>query len=100
FARESQFGERIAHGMLVLSYAMGLVPLDPARVVALRKLADVAFKEPVRLGDTVRVEGHFARLADVSPELGLVTCALRVRNQRDKLVVRGAIEILWRRCRP
>jgi acyl dehydratase len=100
FARESHFGERIAHGMLVLSYALGLVPLDPDRVVALCRLADVAFKQPVRLGDTLRVEGHFSRLSDVSPELGLVTCSLRVRNQRDKIVVRAAVEILWRRCCP
>ena len=29
WAAASPFGERIAHGMLVLSLAVGLVPLDP-----------------------------------------------------------------------
>ena len=29
WAAESPFGERIAHGMLVLSYAVGLLPIDP-----------------------------------------------------------------------
>ena len=33
-ARSRAFGERIAHGMLVLSYAVGLAGFDPERVVA------------------------------------------------------------------
>jgi 3-hydroxybutyryl-CoA dehydratase len=97
FASASRFGERIAHGMLVLSYSIGLVPLDPARIVALRKLRDVAFKAPVRLGDTVSVVGEVTGLTPVAPELGLVTCGWRIRNQDGATVVRAAIEILWRR---
>ena len=37
WAAGSPFGERIAHGMLVVSLAAGLVPFDPGRVVALRR---------------------------------------------------------------
>ena len=51
WAAASPFGERIAHGMLVLSLAVGLVPLDPARVLALRRVSDVVFKRPVRLDE-------------------------------------------------
>ena len=29
WAAEGPFGERVAHGMLVLSYAVGLLPIDP-----------------------------------------------------------------------
>ena len=36
WAAQSRFGERIAHGMLVLSYSVGLMGFDPERVVALR----------------------------------------------------------------
>src|ERR687892_820757 len=57
WAARSRFGERIAHGLLVLSYAAGLVPFDPDRVVALRKVGDAVFKHPVMIGDTVHVEG-------------------------------------------
>ena len=46
WAAGSRFGERIAHGLLVLSYAAGLVPLDPERVVALRRVGDAVFKQP------------------------------------------------------
>src|SRR5487761_2426991 len=41
WAARSPFGERIAHGMLTVSLGVGLVPLDPDRVVALRRLGDV-----------------------------------------------------------
>ena len=53
-----RFGERVAHGMLVLSYAVGLMPFDPERVVALRGLESVTFKRPVRIGDTIRVRSR------------------------------------------
>jgi acyl dehydratase len=97
WATESLFGERIAHGMLVLSYAVGLAPLDPGRVVALRGLRDVVFKRPVRLGDAIRVRGRVEQLLPVSDSAGLVTCRWSVLNQRDELCVRAEVDIVWRR---
>ncbi len=58
WAASSPFGERIAHGMLVLSLAVGLVPLDPERVLALRGIDDVVFKRPVRLDESIYVAGE------------------------------------------
>jgi acyl dehydratase len=97
WAAESVFGERIAHGMLVLGYAVGLAPLDPARVMALRGLRDVVFKRPVVLGDTIRVRGSINRLLPVGDAAGLVTCRWSVLNQRDEVCVRAEVDILWRR---
>ena len=97
WAAGSAFGERIAHGMLVISFAVGLVPLDPRRVVALRRLGDVVFKRPVRLGDTLRVSGKVAELAAVSDEAGLVTFAWSIHNQDDQLVCRARVEVVWSR---
>ncbi len=62
WAASSSFGERIAHGMLVLSFALGLVEFDPDRVVALRGLTRATFKAPVRIGDTIRAEASVASL--------------------------------------
>ena len=100
WARDSAFGERIAHGMLVLSYAVGLVEFDPDRVVALRRVADAVFKRPVRLGDTIRVRGLVTGLTPVGDEAGLVTLAWTIVNQRDQTVVRARVEVLWRREAP
>lgn len=97
WAKESVFGERIAHGLLVLSYAAGQLPLDPERVVALRRVANAVFKRPVRIGDTIRVEGTIERRAELPDGLGLVTCRWRVLNQRDRLVAQADVEVLWRR---
>ena len=97
WAAMSPFGGRIAHGMLVLSYAVGLVEFDPERVLALRRVADAVFKRPVRLGDTIRVRGSVESCAPVSEAAGLVTLGVRVVNQRDELVLRARVEVVWRR---
>jgi 3-hydroxybutyryl-CoA dehydratase len=97
WAAESRFGERVAHGMLVLSYAIGLVPLDPARVVALRGLESVSFKRPVRIGDTVRVKGRVVGTRRLDDEVELVTFDWRVVNQDERLTVRARISAVCRR---
>ena len=97
WAASSQFGERIAHGMLVLSYAVGLVRFDPDRVVALRRIADAVFKRPVRLGDTISVRGSIDSCKPVADDGGLVTLAIRVLNQDDETVARARVEVVWKR---
>ncbi len=96
WAAESAFGERIAHGMLVVSFAVGLVAFDPERVVALRRIRDVVFKRPVRLGDTIHVEGTEAERREVDDEHVLVTWNWRIVNQDGELVCRMTIEALCR----
>jgi acyl dehydratase len=96
WAARSAFGERIAHGMLVVSLAVGLVEFDPERVVALRRLRDVVFKRPVRLGDAIHVEGDVASRRPVDDETTLITWTWRIVNQKDELVCRATVEVLWR----
>jgi 3-hydroxybutyryl-CoA dehydratase len=97
WAAASPFGERIAHGMLVLSYAIGLLPIDPERVKALRGIRNVVFKRPVPIGATIHAEVEIAGLRPLDPEHGLVELALRVRDAEGKLVARATIDALWRR---
>jgi acyl dehydratase len=96
WAAESRFGERIAHGMLVLSYSLGLAQLDPTRVVALRGFGRVAFKRPVHMGDTIRVVAKVAELKPIDPEHALADLEWRVVNQRDELAVRARLEVVVR----
>jgi acyl dehydratase len=97
WAAAGPFGERIAHGMLVLSYAAGLVPFDPERIMALRRVRDATFKRPVRLGDTIRAEGRLADTKEIDDRSGLVTIALNVLGEGDRTVMRATIELVWRR---
>jgi acyl dehydratase len=96
WAAGSRFGEQIAHGLLVLSFAVGLLPLDPDRIVALRRVGDAVFKQPVKIGDALRVEGKITGLRELDPENGLVETTLRILNQDGRLVVRATVELVWR----
>ena len=97
WAAESEFGGRIAHGMLLLSYCVGLVPLDPDRVLALRGFERVAFKRPVRIGDTIRVEGELESKQELDAAAGLVVFAWKVVNQRGEVVALAKVRVVWRR---
>ncbi len=95
WAAGSPFGERIAHGMLILSFAVGLVPLDPERVVALRRVSDAVFKRPLRLGERIAVKGEIARVSAIDESTGLVELALAIVNQDAALVCRARVQVLW-----
>jgi acyl dehydratase len=97
WAAESAFGRRIAHGMLVLSYALGLLPIDPRVVLALRSIDGAVLKRPVGLGDTIRVRARLAEKRELGAETGLVTLVVRIVNQADELAARMEIVVIWRR---
>jgi 3-hydroxybutyryl-CoA dehydratase len=98
WAGESEFNGRIAHGMLLLSYCVGLVPLDPEQVMALRGFEKVAFKRPVRIGDTIRVEGEIDSKKELDDATGLVVSGWKILNQRDEVCALVKVRIVWRRA--
>lgn len=97
WAATSEFGERIAHGMLLLSYSVGLVPFDPEWVLALRGFERVAFKRPVKIGDTIRVEGVLADKRELDAATGMAEFDWRIVNQRDAAVALARARVIWRR---
>jgi acyl dehydratase len=95
WAATSPFGERIAHGMLVVSFAMGLVPVDPRRVVALRR-CEAVFRQPVRLGERIHVEGRLSAVRPIDHHHVLASWRWGVvANARD-LAARLRVDVLWR----
>jgi acyl dehydratase len=96
WAAHGRFGARVAHGMLVMSYAVGLVPFDPERVVALRGLESLTFKRPVMIGDTIRVRTRVESLRRIDSEHALVTSTWKIVNQHDQVVARARVEAVWR----
>lgn len=97
WAAESEFEGRIAHGALLLSYCVGLLPFDPEHVLALRGFEKIAFKRPVRIGDTIHVEGKVEGKEELDRERGLVTLGLRIVNQRGEGVALAKARVIWRR---
>ncbi|PSP77927.1 monoamine oxidase [Halobacteriales archaeon QS_4_69_225] len=91
---ESMFGERIAHGMLVVSAATGLLwqsrsPEEREALVAFYGIDDLRFRQPVYVGDTIHVESEVVetRPRDDGPGNGTVRAAVEVVTQRDQTVV-------------
>jgi acyl dehydratase len=97
WAARSPFGGRIAHGMLVLSCAVGALPLDPERVVALRRIRDVVFKRPVAIDEQIRVGCEVLGTRTVDERTGIVECEWRIAGADGKLRARATVEVLWRR---
>lgn len=97
WAAESEFNGRVAHGMLLLSYCVGLVPLDPAQVLALRGFERIAFKRPVRIGDTIHVEGELESKKGLDDATGLVAFNWKIVNQRGETAAFAKVRVVWRR---
>ncbi len=100
YAAESNFGERIAHGMLVLSVGMALAfrlgPYEalPQSFIAFYGMENVRFTAPVMLGDTIHLETVIARLETKDETRGIVTTDNHVINQRNKTVCVFSTKIL------
>ena len=100
WASRSAFGERIAHGMLVLSYSIGLMGFDPDRVVALRAIDSLTFKRPVAIGESIRSEAEVEEVRPIDAESELVTLRWRVLGADDRLALRARITIVARPAAP
>ncbi len=98
WAAQSQFGERIAHGALVLSYGLGLVPFSPEYALALRALRQVIFRKPVRLGDTIKLTGQINRKVDIDAGTGLVSMRMAVGPKEHPGACVFLADVVWRRA--
>jgi acyl dehydratase len=96
WAARSRFSCRVAHGMRLLSYAVGLISFDPERVVALRAVEAATFKRPVAIGDTIRVRCRVQSRRPLDDENALVTLALRVVNQHGRAVALARVQAVCR----
>ncbi len=94
-ARQTQFGQRIAHGYFVLSAAAGLFVSPapaPGPVLANYGLDTLRFVKPVAIGDTIRARLTAKRKIDRNKVddrgrgQGVVAWDVEVTNQHDDLV--------------
>lgn len=89
WCKEQTFGQRIAHGTLVLSVAAGMTARQVNPVAFSYGYDRVRFVKPVHIGDTVHVASAVAALRPdpKRPERGFVDEQCGVVNQRDELVL-------------
>ncbi|MEJ8850800.1 MaoC/PaaZ C-terminal domain-containing protein [Variovorax rhizosphaerae] len=102
YASGTPFGQRIAHGLLVLSILSGLTTqssgyraLEPA-VLALVDLA-CRFPKATFIGDTIHVQVTVLERAPASkPGRSVVTFRREAVNQRGEVVVQADFKMLMR----
>jgi acyl dehydratase len=101
FAAGSIYGERIAHGALVVSLATGLrqrVGLFDGTLMGLLEIRHWRFAAPVRIGDTIRAMNEVTELRETSkPDRGIMVQRIEVLNQDDTVVQHGEFVLLLQR---
>jgi len=98
FAKNTPFGQRVAHGLLSLSIASGLAVQTGvlgANVIAFREIKEWKFIKPVFIGDTIKVELEVVELKHL-PRLqaGTVVLSASVLNQENEITMKGHWTVL------
>ena len=92
------YGERIAHGALVISVATGLrqrLGLFDGTLLGLLEIRSWKFTAPVRIGDTIRVVNEVIEKRETSnPTRGVVVQRVDVVNQHDDVVQSGEFVLM------
>jgi acyl dehydratase len=93
YCKTTPFGQRIAHGLLVMSIASGLIAqsgfLD-GTVISFREIKDWKFVKTTFIGDTVHVITKVIETKSLKRVGGgLIVISLDVRNQNDETLMKG-----------
>jgi 3-hydroxybutyryl-CoA dehydratase len=99
YAAGTTFGQRIAHGFLVLSVATGMVPARRETVLALYGVDRIRFIAPVFIGDTVHLEMEAIEKKERDDGTGVVAFDFRMVNQRGEPTI-VCVYKLWMAKKP
>lgn len=97
YAKTTMFGERVAHGMMGLSYMLGLLwPLGfmEGTVIAFMGI-EARFKAPIKIGDTIRAVSKVKQKKEMKAMGGgLVVLETRLLNQREQITTQADLTLL------
>ena len=100
FAKRTDFGRRVAHGLMGLAITDGLKNRSEFHVHAMASLHwSWDFTGPIFVGDTVTASVRVTekRESRSKPDRGIVTLDLELRNQRDEIVQKGQNRLMVQR---
>ena len=89
FAKQTRFGQRIAHGLLTLSMASGLLTrlrLTEKTIIAFYGIDRLRFTKPVFIGDTIKAIVEIVNKEDKG-DYGVVTYDIKVYKQTGEVVL-------------
>jgi 3-hydroxybutyryl-CoA dehydratase len=98
FSKNTPFSQRVAHGLLGIAIASGLVMRTgvlEGTVLAFREINEWKFSKPIYIGDTVHVEVDVKETKSL-PRLGggSVIIQLSVKNQLEEIIMKGLWTVL------
>jgi len=93
YARTTEFGGCVVHGMLLASLFSQLVGMHIPGTLALYLGQDTSFRKPVLVGETVRAIGKVTAKNEGTRTIVLGT---EIRNAQDKVVVSGTAKVKLR----
>jgi 3-hydroxybutyryl-CoA dehydratase len=85
-AARTQFGGRIAHGMLSAGFLSAVIAMDLPGSASVWLSQTIRFTKPVRIGDTVTARVEVTELIPAKKRLKLATTC---RNQAGETVLEG-----------
>lgn len=94
YAAKTPFQQRIAHGMLVLSVATGLLQFEPGVVVAFYGMERVRFTHPTFIGDTIHLEVKVTDILEKENDRGVVSVLLEIKKQTGETVVVATMKVM------
>jgi acyl dehydratase len=99
YAQKTHFGQRVAHGLLGLSIATGLIArtgVMDGSVVALLGINNWKFVNPIFIGDTVfaRFKVTEKRVSNSNPDVGIVNRFYELVNQRGEVLQQGEMPVM------
>jgi acyl dehydratase len=97
YARSGPFGERVAHGLLILSMATGLMNqtgIFEGTSIAILEVT-TKFLKTVKFGDTIRAIQKIVGKKETSkPDRGVLSTRITVLNQEDQAVLEADLAVL------
>ena len=101
FAKNTQFGQRVAHGLLGVSVITGLMSREgtfEGTAIALLGINNWKFLKPIFIGDTVFVRYTITekRVSNSNPGTGIINRAYELINQRGEVVQKGEMPVLMK----
>lgn len=98
WAAQTPFGQRIAHGLLVLSVSSGFWDLSGGTVQAFYGIDNLRFTGPTFIGDTIHAELEMVGKKEKGPDRGVVSIKQEIKNQRGETVMVAVLQVLVKRC--
>lgn len=101
--KTTAFGTRIAHGLLGLTLASGLIARTEFWLQTSKNLIafiglEWKFKVPIKIGDTITLKVRVADKKETkNPERGVCTLKRELYNQRGEMVQEGETKLMYKR---